>query len=286
MTLAVAALTAGCGADETDVSASDDAPAGEDPRAVYAVTATVLEDDAHGPHLCDTVQDSYPPQCSGHEIVGWDWAEVDDETSANGTTWGSYRVVGTWDGTRLTLTEPPGPPVHDDEDGGGFDVDFATPCPAPDGGWQVVDPATTSLDAQDQLGAMIQAHPDAAGLWVDQSINPALTDGVLDPGDERVANDPTLLVVNIRTTGDVDAMTAEARAIWGGALCVTTVEHRMSELQAIQAQLTPPEVMRSLIDVVGNVVDVLVPVADDATVAELTERFGTAVRVEGWLQPA
>ena len=43
----------------------------------------------------------YPPQCGGPEIVGWDWDAVDLEESASGVTWGTYAVVGTWDGTTV-----------------------------------------------------------------------------------------------------------------------------------------------------------------------------------------
>jgi len=62
--------------------------------------ATVLQKDAEEPQLClGTVAESYPPQCSGPEITGWDWDAVEGEESASGVTWGAYAVTGTWDGT-------------------------------------------------------------------------------------------------------------------------------------------------------------------------------------------
>lgn len=62
--------------------------------------ATVLQKDAEEPQLClGAVAESYPPQCSGPEITGWDWDAVDGEESASGVTWGAYAVTGTWDGT-------------------------------------------------------------------------------------------------------------------------------------------------------------------------------------------
>src|SRR5688500_15971617 len=90
-------------ADE-EVSTGSDAPPRDDQR--YEADLTVLESPDHGPQLCAAVADSYPPQCGGPDIVGWDWGEVDDAESANGTTWGSYHVVGTWDDGTFTLTEP------------------------------------------------------------------------------------------------------------------------------------------------------------------------------------
>src|SRR5690554_860699 len=69
---------------------------------------TVLQLDGEPASFClGAVAESYPPQCSGPEIVGWDWASVDGEESANSVTWGTYAVQGTWDGERFTVTEPP-----------------------------------------------------------------------------------------------------------------------------------------------------------------------------------
>ena len=48
---------------------------------------------------------SLPPRCGGPEVAGWDWDAVEAE-SASGTTWGSYVLVGTFDGGTFTLTEP------------------------------------------------------------------------------------------------------------------------------------------------------------------------------------
>jgi hypothetical protein len=105
--VAVTALlvVGGCGSD-SDSGANDDRP------ERYDATATVLERPGDLPELCEgAIAESYPPQCSGKPIVGWDWDDVDGEESASGTTWGVYRVVGTWDGERLTLTEKPTAPV-------------------------------------------------------------------------------------------------------------------------------------------------------------------------------
>ncbi|WP_406673857.1 hypothetical protein WBK31_35795 [Nonomuraea sp. N2-4H] len=95
---ALLALTA-CGGGDTTTA---------EPVTYAADSVTVLESPEHGPQLCSTVAESLPPQCSGPDVVGWDWSKVRHE-SHGGTTWGQYRVVGTWDGAKLTLTEPPGP---------------------------------------------------------------------------------------------------------------------------------------------------------------------------------
>lgn len=68
---------------------------------------TVL-DDGEGAQLClGAVQESYPPQCVGIALDGWDWASIDGSEEASGVRWGAYAVQGTFDGERLAITSPP-----------------------------------------------------------------------------------------------------------------------------------------------------------------------------------
>lgn len=99
-------LLAGC-AGAAGGSSGDWAPAPPQlPREVHAV-GTVLEHD-DGPMLClGAIAESYPPQCAGPGIVGWDWEAVDGEETAAGVTWGLYAVWGDWDGTTFTVTREP-----------------------------------------------------------------------------------------------------------------------------------------------------------------------------------
>ncbi|GAB2833295.1 hypothetical protein GCM10022221_35210 [Actinocorallia aurea] len=96
-------LLAACGT-ESARPASTPGPPGR-----HTGVGTVLEKAESGPRFCSVVRESLPPQCDGPEIVGWDWNAV-PHRSQNDVRWGEYTVVGTWDGTRLTLTEPPGRP--------------------------------------------------------------------------------------------------------------------------------------------------------------------------------
>jgi hypothetical protein len=56
--------------------------------------------------LClGAIAESYPPQCTGPEIDGWDWDAVAGTFETSGdVTWGAYAVTGTWDGGRFGLT--------------------------------------------------------------------------------------------------------------------------------------------------------------------------------------
>ncbi len=288
-------VLAGCGDDGGEVTAGDDPPstsASADPDQRYTVTTTVLESPEHGPQLClGGVAESYPPQCGGPDIRGWEWDAVEGEESSNGTTWGDYTVVGTWDGGRLTLTEPataPDPNADPPEPDGGMEL--STPCPPPSGGWAVVDPATATQEGLDAAIAYAQAQPEHAGTWVDQSINPASDDPVIDTGEPSGAalmNDPTLLILNLRFTGDPKSHEEEIRAVWGGSLCLSPAERTLAELAQIEE-----EVRESLDPLLTSssesqgVVEVHVVVADDVVQAELDERYGAGVvELTGALRP-
>lgn len=230
----------------------------------------MLENEEHGPQLCHAVEESYPPQCSGLDVVGWDWDAADGEETASGTTWGDYHLVGTWDGERFTPTEPPGPP---DWEAQLREVDLSTPCPPPEGGWSPVDPERTTSETLQAAIDRAEASPGFAGLWFDQTGNPR-------------PNDPAGLVLNVRTTGDTAELEASLREVYGGAVCISPATHTYEELRAIQATVRGPDVLASSVSEAANVVEVVVTVADDDTVHRFEDRFGAdAVEVRGWLRP-
>jgi hypothetical protein len=275
-------VLAACGEDPPVTSTEP--PAGADEQR-YTATAVVLESPEHGPQLClGGIATSLPPQCGGPDIVNWNWDDVVAESMA-GTTWGSYTVVGTFDGERFTLTEPPSEPVADQ--GPERQPSFPTPCEEPPGGWVVVDEATTTHDAMYAAIEHAEAQPDHAGTWLDQSINPALQDE--DAADvEAAANDPARLVLNFRFTGDLDRHEREIREIWGGPLCVSLAEHTASQLHEIQRELhdLAPGLLSVGVDSVRGVVELHVIVDDGSLQQELNDRYGAGlVHVDSALTP-
>lgn len=285
----VLVAAAGCGSeDEASVasgsgarpSAAAPGPGGE---KRYTTTATVLESPDHGPQLClGGVDESYPPQCGGPEVVGWDWGAVDGEESASGTTWGTYTVVGTWDGESLTLTERPAPP-----DGARSEPDrarFPTPCAEPEGGWRVVDESKASDGAMQAAIDYARSRPTFGGAWVDQSTNPALDD---EPVDEARANDPTKLVLNLTFTDDVARHEEAIREMWGGALCVSEASVGAADLAEIRTQVEAAvgEFLFSSVDEVRGQVEIGVPV-DGGLQQHFDERYGAGVvQVRAQLRP-
>ena len=210
-------LAAACGAGDPDVAAEPSSATVPklDPEQLYEANTTVLGD-ADGPKLCmGGVEDSLPPQCGGLPLVGWDWEAVEGEESAGGTTWGDYRVVGTFDGETFTVKEV-GPYDGHAADRAG-ERDFSTPCPEPEGGWVALDPSRAA-DSDFAAGAsMAQARADYVALWVDYAGD--FTDGEL--AQRLNEGKPVLQIMNVVVAEDAAGAEAAIREVWGGPLCVT-----------------------------------------------------------------
>ena len=280
LALMITGLTA-CGDDVAGGAGSSGGGTDPDPSsgagdgAKVKGVGTVLESPDHGPQLClGGVMESYPPQCDGPDLVGWDWAEVEGAESASGTTWGSYAVTGTWADGRLTVIKAESPETVEEPAG---DQNFMTPCEPPAGGWAVVDPATATDEAMQRALADAAREPDYAGAWVDQSINPASDAGTPAVEAEAALNDPTKLVLNVMFTGDLDRHEAELRAVWGGALCVSSAPRTEAELLEIQTALADePGVLGSSPEPRAGTLEVSV-IIDDGLQQRMDEQYGTGV---------
>jgi hypothetical protein len=258
---------------------------------VYQGNVLVMQTPEHGPRLCaqGAQADIFPqppyPSCAGpaYEVVDWEWDAVTAE-SADGVTWGTYYVEGTWDGQRFTLTEPPGP-ADPEVAGRDDDVDSDTsPCPEPAGGWRPVDVSKATDAAFEELNVWAPTVPEYAGMWLDQSYLEEL-----DNPTEEAWNDPTRFVLNLRFVGDPADWEPRVREIWGGALCVSSAEYSLTELNDIQTRLHAdhPEIVSSSQNYVVNAVRVEVLIATPELQADFDEQYGPgAVDLQGWLEPA
>ena len=200
----------------------------------YAVTVL---DDGTGAELClGGVAESFPPQCGGPSLIGWDWSEHDGEfEDVSGVKWGDFAVTGTFDGRDLTPTEVVPArafeaPAHED------DRDFGTPCPEPEGGWPTPTDDDNSIQGTDRAfrrAAQLEGYADS---WVDTSRDHR-TPEQMDQDAASGADDVSLWIVNVRVSGEVATAEAELREVWSGALCVTRAEHTDQELRRVQDQL-------------------------------------------------
>lgn len=164
---AAVGLLAACGSG-VDAGSAPDAPDGQSlgsldpglPDGEVIAEGTVL-DDADGARVCFAVAESYPPQCGGLPVTGWDWDGLDGAETANGVTWGAYAVQGAYDGETLTVTQPPvllalyDPMMRDDPTGGEpGDADEATL-------------QTIQDELPDRLGTdLLGSWPQDGRLWV------------------------------------------------------------------------------------------------------------------------
>ena len=107
--VAVAALllVAACGADTSDTATDPGSEAPAMPTAIPAADGPVvglgLVLDTVEPGFClGPVAESYPPQCTGLAMTGWDWsAHRGDFDDAGGVRFGSFAVTGNFDGETL-----------------------------------------------------------------------------------------------------------------------------------------------------------------------------------------
>jgi hypothetical protein len=98
-----------CEGEESCASAPDAAGAGSsaDEGIVYQGALTVYQGkERDSAELCGVIAESYPPQCEGLPVTGWEWDAVEHE-EAEGVRWGSFIVTGMFDGKSLVLTEDP-----------------------------------------------------------------------------------------------------------------------------------------------------------------------------------
>ena len=106
--LLAAPLLAACG-DEGDTTATDpgSSPGGSVPTEIPAAPGTVHTRglvtvmDTGDPELClGPVAESWPPQCGGPRIDGWDWTDHHGVFEhQQQIRWGQFAVTGTWDGS-------------------------------------------------------------------------------------------------------------------------------------------------------------------------------------------
>jgi hypothetical protein len=180
-----------------------------EPSGLYEGDGMVLETADRGPELClGGVAMSLPPQCGGIPLQGWDWSEVDGEERAGGTTWGSYHVVGRYDGETFAVTEVG--PYREGSGSFGTDPDFSTPCPEPPGGWEALGEFTQ--DEAHPVHAYATRQPDYVTSWHTH----------LRPAEAEFGP----VVVNVVFTQEAERHEAEIREFWDGPLCVVERDGR------------------------------------------------------------
>jgi len=168
---------------------------------------TVL-DPGTGPQLClGAIAESYPPQCGGPAIEGFEWGDIGFE-EASGVKWGSYALTGTFDGTTFTATDAI-PAALYDAMAEPQDDPLGAACESP----ATTDTARATPEDLDATLAAASALPGYATAWL------------------------TGNTINVAVTEDEAGAESTLRQTWGGPLCVTTVERTDADLNAINQEL-------------------------------------------------
>lgn len=312
-------LIAGCGASAPDNSldpADEDFttpnPGNGDPGpaaglsiptpegAVSTRTPVTVMDQDGTPELClGAVAESYPPQCGGPELVGWDWDDYGSDTyeEEQGTRWGQYVVRGTYDPDGDTFeVESATPGSQWEGEDAHEETDLSTPCEEPEDGWDLVDPELVSEDSMQGTLARAEQLPGHAGSWIDQSLNPVQPEDLNDEqitADERAElegalNDPEYVIINVQVTENPETAYQTLREEWGGMLCVVQAEYEQAELEGIQHQVMEIEGAQSAgVDTATNQLVLEVTYDDGSLESQLHEIYGEgALRVSSRLIPA
>jgi hypothetical protein len=100
LALAALLLVTACGSDDGGSGTATD------PGSAHAIghgLITVM--DTGTPEAClGPVAESWPPQCTGPELVNWDWADHQGTYDHQGDIrWGQYALTGTWEDGRIVV---------------------------------------------------------------------------------------------------------------------------------------------------------------------------------------
>ncbi|WP_152594788.1 hypothetical protein [Microbacterium profundi] len=284
--LAVVVGAAGCGAPRPvpQTSSSDSAAtAAASPLLTTDHPVMVIERDGEA-DLCFVVMQSWPPLCGGGpRLVDWDWMVVPGTyEEAMGVRWGEYVVTGIYDAqtnelTVETVTAAPEPPRADTSAMG---PPLPTACPEPDGGWRILDESTANQEALYAVGGVAATLDGYATMWIDRSPLPPVPDDA-DPLEQlhHYAVYAGLNIVTVAVRGDAVAAEQRLREVWGGALCVITVDYTEADRQALLQEVMDEYAARGLtiagMDGVTGVIGITVVYDfDGALQQELDERYG------------
>jgi hypothetical protein len=129
------------------------------PGPVHSRSLPTVMGTGDGPELClGAIAESYPPQCSGPPIVGWDWAARAPGFDKQGATrWGTFAVTGTWDGTTFT--------VQDAIPAALYDPAMPSPVELPTPSVELEPAALQALASRvhEELPGVLSTTPDQAG---------------------------------------------------------------------------------------------------------------------------
>lgn len=167
--LTLTACATGTGPAAPISSAAPDAPslsyALPAPPTGEVIGIGTVMDDAGNVELClGPVAESFPPQCSGIPLTGWDWGGIAYGERSDDKRWGAYAVTGTFDGEVFAVTQQPIPLALYDP------MAPADPTGGADGTTSEARLLAIQSSLADLLGddgdAYLASYPERGHLWV------------------------------------------------------------------------------------------------------------------------
>jgi hypothetical protein len=162
------------------------------PAATGPVTGVGMVIDVAGsPELClGPVMESFPPQCDGVPLGGWDWttAGIQEEAPAGTnrpTRWGTYAVTGPFDGSTMTVSSSVPLALYDP---------VAPPTPEP------VTPPRLTVEEWAGVEAGVRRLPGLLTSMREGDVGPVLADVVHDDGTLQGWADTTFGAGAVRVT--------------------------------------------------------------------------------------
>jgi hypothetical protein len=239
---------------------------GSPSQELWTGTAPLLQTPNGALTLCGGVTlTSLPPAgCGGAKVRNLDPMTVPgSERFANGTvTTPSVRLVGTWDGDALTVTEPPvaaqptPEPPHEIPGPG---------CPEPDGGWPF---DRVSQEGWSRVQEYAASQPDA--------------------GIPRV--DTSQRIMTVPFSGDLERHRAEIAKLYDGPICVEHTQRSMQELKAVADRASADLKTRGLEMLTADnggwgrpFVEIRVVAVTEAEKSEIEASYGGMLRLTSFL---
>ncbi|MFS0893299.1 hypothetical protein [Microbacterium sp. 179-I 3D3 NHS] len=259
-------------------------------------SGSVIERDGQT-RLCFGVLQSNPPVCGGGvELSGWDWEAVEGKYEAHaGVRWGDFTVTGAYDSDAETLAVVSTGPIAATPTTDPRGPILPSRCPAPDGGWKIVDETRASSEALHAATGTIMSMEGFGTMWIDRSEIPTVPPGTDTLEEMRLdAVHAGLSILNVGVRSDPASAEERIRDVWGGALCVFSVAYTATELNArVQAivgdprRMTEQQIMTVGPDALTGVITVqVVHDVDGALQREMDQQYGPgAVVVSSILVP-
>lgn len=191
---------------------------------LYTTITTVIDRPGSGPKLCLAGQlESAPPICGDVPVLGLGWAAVTGALHSGNVTWMERALVtGTYDGSSLTLTEPPRL-ATDAEFSSAFDHrNGPIPCPEPADGWQAEGARFPSGSEYNEYIQRVDDYtsgaPDWGGAWVEFGDSPI-----------DIASHPEKVILVELFTDDLARHETDLLAIWPGSVVCRPVDDGLQQ---------------------------------------------------------